>query len=392
MNKAVARLSTVFVAGVILGVALNVGWKGLPEAQRIRYHHPDYLKGALKRTERPLDVAIKGRGYFEFQAPDGTSVYSRRSDFFIDDGGQLCVSFHSEEAAEKLQVDGYILQPVIVIPSDFTEIRIDAEGLVSVISAGQTDAPTQVGCIQLYVFQNADGLELVDDGVLVETGESGAAVMTTPGLQGSGLLLQGYTLERKVDKNAVRNLVVNGPNIGGPDDLAQEALVKTGRRLDYAIEGRGFARIVLPDGRLGYTRYLPLDTDDDRFLYRRYPHSQMMSQGLPISRETREKPVGWVEPTGGGSSVISAEALSAEVIAELPLPPTPKPVYRVTDVREPKRIQLFRFPYPENLAYHLNGIYLETGASEAPVLMDATAMENVRFIPGHLNDVPLLEP
>lgn len=408
MNKAILRLSTVFVAGAIFGVALSSGWKGLPETQRIRYHHPDYSKGGLKKTERPLDVAIKGRGYFEFQAPDGTSVYSRRSDFFLNNTGNLCASFHSEETAREARksgADGYTLQPVITIPPDFTQIRICSEGIVSMIQDGQTAAPSPVGCMQLCIFQNADGLELVEDGMLVATERSGAPLPTTPGLQGSGLLLQGYTLERKVDRNAAKNLIVNGKNVGGPDDRVQEALIETGRRQDYAIEGRGFARVVLPDGQTGYTRYLPLDTDDDRFLYRRYPHSHMRSQGLPISRETRERPEGWVDPTPGGSWSISARTLDTEIIAGLranapaidasriPTPiPTPRRTYRVTDVTEPKRIQLFRFPYPENLAYYLNGIYLETESSDGPVLMDATAMESVRLIPGHLNDVPYLEP
>jgi flagellar basal-body rod protein FlgG len=48
----------------------------------------DNRQGALSHTERTLDFALEGRGYFQISTPDGIR-YTRRGDFKIDPLGRL---------------------------------------------------------------------------------------------------------------------------------------------------------------------------------------------------------------------------------------------------------------------------------------------------------------
>jgi len=49
----------------------------------------DFSIGDLRATENPLDVAIRGAGWFAVEAPDGTEAYTRAGDFRIDATGTL---------------------------------------------------------------------------------------------------------------------------------------------------------------------------------------------------------------------------------------------------------------------------------------------------------------
>ena len=65
-----------------------------------------FTQGNLQQTGNPLDVAIKGQGFFQVQLPDGTAAYTRDGSFQLDAQGQLVTS------------SGYALQPAITIPAN----------------------------------------------------------------------------------------------------------------------------------------------------------------------------------------------------------------------------------------------------------------------------------
>ena len=138
-----------------------------------------FSEGSLKQTSNQLDIAITGQGFFEMQLPDGTPVYSRNGAFKIDNTGTLVNS------------DGYTLIPQIVIPADATNVSIGSDGIVTVVQAGQTQA-TQVGQINTTNFINPAGLHSVGDNLYIETDSSGQPVSGTPGLNGLGVLRQGF--------------------------------------------------------------------------------------------------------------------------------------------------------------------------------------------------------
>jgi len=70
-------------------------------------------------------------------------------------------------------------------------ITVARDGIVSVTQQGQT-APTQVGQLTLTTFINNGGLESLGENLYQETQSSGAPTDSTPGLNGAGLLNQGY--------------------------------------------------------------------------------------------------------------------------------------------------------------------------------------------------------
>ena len=63
--------------------------------------------------------------------------------------------------------------------------------MVSVTQQGQAQ-PVQVGQLTLSTFINDTGLESVGENLYKETQASGAPTDSTPGLNGAGLLYQGY--------------------------------------------------------------------------------------------------------------------------------------------------------------------------------------------------------
>jgi flagellar basal-body rod protein FlgG len=138
-----------------------------------------FSEGSLKQTDNQLDVAITGRGFFKLELPDGTEVYSKNGAFKRDENGSMVNS------------DGYRLVPEIVIPEDATNISIGTDGIVTVIQPGQTQA-TQIGQINLTNFINPAGLHSLGDNLYIETDSSGQPVEGTPGVDGLGVLRQGF--------------------------------------------------------------------------------------------------------------------------------------------------------------------------------------------------------
>jgi flagellar basal-body rod protein FlgF len=54
----------------------------------INSNKPDFTQGAVRQTDRELDVAIQGPGFFKVQTPDGVA-YTRDGSFHLDDQGNL---------------------------------------------------------------------------------------------------------------------------------------------------------------------------------------------------------------------------------------------------------------------------------------------------------------
>ncbi|NCO00565.1 MAG: flagellar basal-body rod protein FlgG [Epsilonproteobacteria bacterium] len=138
-----------------------------------------FSEGSLKQTDNQLDVAITGRGFFQLELPDGTPVYSRNGAFKVDSNGTV------------VNGDGYTLIPQIVVPPDATNVTIGTDGTVTVVQSGQTQA-TQIGQITTTNFINPAGLHSMGDNLYVETDSSGQPVQGTPGLNGLGVLRQGF--------------------------------------------------------------------------------------------------------------------------------------------------------------------------------------------------------
>lgn len=137
-----------------------------------------FTQGSILQTDNALDVAIKGRGFFQVLLPDGNLAYSRDGAFQRNSQGALVTA------------SGYSIQPGITIPDGAQSITIGNDGTVSIQLAGQT-APSQVGTLETVDFINPVGLQAIGENLYVETASSGAAQAGTPGLNGFGALAQG---------------------------------------------------------------------------------------------------------------------------------------------------------------------------------------------------------
>jgi flagellar basal-body rod protein FlgG len=151
-----------------------------------------HSQGNLTKTDNPKDVAINGGGFFQVLMPDGTTSYTRDGSFQTDAEGQLVTA------------SGFQIQPQITIPQNATSITVARDGTVSVTQAGST-ATVQVGQLQLATFLNPTGLQSVGENLYTETDASGAANVVVPGLEGAGVLTQGYVEASNV--NVVEELV-----------------------------------------------------------------------------------------------------------------------------------------------------------------------------------------
>jgi flagellar basal-body rod protein FlgG len=159
---------------------------------RIVSTEKNYTQGQLETTGNALDVAINGRGFLQVLMPDGSTAYTRDGSFKMSPDGELVTA------------QGFRFQPAISIPQGAQSITIARDGTVSATLSGQS-APTQIGTIQLTDFVNPAGLEPRGDNLLVESAASGPAQTGNPGLNGLGLLEQGYLEGSNV--NVVEELV-----------------------------------------------------------------------------------------------------------------------------------------------------------------------------------------
>lgn len=136
--------------------------------------------GALEITERQLDVAIDGDGFFRVIRADGQIGYTRNGSFLVNADGKLVTG------------TGEVLSPEISVPSDALEISIAPDGAVSGRCAGNPDASTRFGEIQLSRFIAPQGLTAAGNCQMSAALDSGSPVTGKPGQPGLGVLKQGF--------------------------------------------------------------------------------------------------------------------------------------------------------------------------------------------------------
>jgi flagellar basal-body rod protein FlgG len=134
-------------------------------------------QGNIALTEKDLDVAIRGEGFFRVTLPDGRIAFTRAGSFERDDQGRVVTP------------EGYLLEPQMTIPATATGVTINQAGQVSVTLPNQTN-PQEVGQIQLARFVNKNGLQPIGDNLFLETASSGTPQLSNPGIDGAGNLLQ----------------------------------------------------------------------------------------------------------------------------------------------------------------------------------------------------------
>jgi flagellar basal-body rod protein FlgG len=151
-------------------------------------------QGQVIRTENPLDLAVKGLGYFVIAtatppAPENIA-YTRAGNFMRDNQGYIV----NPSGNYLLDVDNQPIQ----IPSTASSILIGEDGTVTYYEQS-TITGTVAGQIQLVSFMNPTGLSNGGGDLYYETLASGAPVLGTAGQDGLGTMLQYYTEQSNVN-------------------------------------------------------------------------------------------------------------------------------------------------------------------------------------------------
>lgn len=141
---------------------------------------PVCAQGPLLQTDRQLDVAIEGDGFFAIGIPDGSTAYTRAGNLFLNADGKLVTP------------DGNIVLPEITVPADTLEISIGQNGMIGGRTAGSPDTITMFGQLTLHRFVNPAGLLAIDATIWRASESSGAPITGQPGLTGLGMLRQGF--------------------------------------------------------------------------------------------------------------------------------------------------------------------------------------------------------
>lgn len=175
-------------------------------------------QGSVEITDKELDLAIQGEGLFAISLPDGRTAYTRDGSFERNSTGQL------------VTVDGYEVQPGIVIPNSARSVSISSDGVVEALL--NTDStPTQLGQIQLARFVNKHGLEAMGKNLFLETAASGTAQVGVPNSESFGGVIQGYLELSNVNAvteiadliSAQRAYEMNSRVISGADEMMRAA-------------------------------------------------------------------------------------------------------------------------------------------------------------------------
>jgi flagellar basal-body rod protein FlgG len=165
---AAATQQTTLPAGLQIGLGTRAAATEVVQAQ-----------GDFSSTGNPLDLAIRGQGFFQVTTPSGEIAYTRSGTFHLDSQGNMVTA------------DGDALQPSISIPANALSVSIGTDGTVSVTQQGQQQSQI-VGAIQLAMFPNPGGLNSIGGNLFLATSASGDPTVGTPGsAEGLGTIQQG---------------------------------------------------------------------------------------------------------------------------------------------------------------------------------------------------------
>ncbi len=162
--------------------------EGFPEARtgqgaRVIAVTPAWWEqGPLAQTERPFDLAIDGKGFFQIELAEGETAYTRAGSFCLDAGGRLVTA-----------AGGYLDVPFTLEGVRPETMTVTPEGLVSALD--EDGARVELGALRLYHFINPEGLFQTQGRLFLETEASGPPVEGAPGENGLGRIRQ-FCLEQ----------------------------------------------------------------------------------------------------------------------------------------------------------------------------------------------------
>ena len=137
------------------------------------------VQGGLAATDNDLSMAIDGRGYFTVNLPDGNQAYTRDGSFQLSPEGEI------------VTLQGYTVDPGLVVPENTVNLEINEQGIVSAY-VGDDPVPVELGQLTLTTFINEAGLRPLGNNLMEATNASGDPLQAVPGDPGVGMIRQGF--------------------------------------------------------------------------------------------------------------------------------------------------------------------------------------------------------
>lgn len=158
--------------------------------------HVDFAPGKLRHTGRVLDLAISGEGLFAVSNGRQT-FYTRCGQFELDRRGRIVLP----ESAPRQQLTepsvSCVLQPELTVPAGASDLRIAADGTVSVRDP-ESGGRVVLGRIQLTRFTDPSTLVRVGN-LFVTSDRTPSGLVGDPGSRGFGLVCSEMLEESNVD-------------------------------------------------------------------------------------------------------------------------------------------------------------------------------------------------
>ena len=200
-----------------------------------------FTQGTMQPTDKTLDLAIAGDGFFavKSQPPSDALSYSRA--FSVNDDYEVVDTIGSKAQLLPVDANGVITSTNAADMVDFvvpefdpldpaallTNISINTEGVVSATFSNGNQ--TKLGAIAMASFSSVEGLRPMGDSHWQSTGESGLARLNQAGSGALGQIKSGYLELANVDIteelvsliSAQRNFQANAQAIETSSTLTQ---------------------------------------------------------------------------------------------------------------------------------------------------------------------------
>lgn len=177
-----------------------------------------HTQGPLRQTDRQLDLAVAGEGFFVLETGAGRA-FTRAGNFHKDEDGNLVTAA------------GFMLESAIVIPEEAVGVSVARDGRVYALY--QDGAADELGQLELARFRNPAGLLPIGDNVYVEGPDSGDALTLLPGEEGAGVLYQRMVEHSNVDEaTEITNQLINQRHFQASIKTFQVMNDLVGRALD----------------------------------------------------------------------------------------------------------------------------------------------------------------
>jgi flagellar hook protein FlgE len=210
-KKSKAQFGDIFAAAPMQTTSQVAG-----QGVRVQGVTQQFTQGTLETTDKTLDLAITGEGYFTVKGEDGNISYTRNGAFAVDDNrfavdttGARIQVFAVDATTGATTLDPNTATPAnlvdLQIPTNnaaannaqLTSVGVDKKGLVSAVYAdGST---VYLGQVAMAAFNSQEGLRQEGDAHWTSTVASGAPILGTANQGMFGAVNSGMLERSNVD-------------------------------------------------------------------------------------------------------------------------------------------------------------------------------------------------